>query len=81
VGITGPLDPNSGAKTDIQKPPLGTNGRNKPLFLTVENSAFVGKIFRRTAFLAKADISLINRFCLGIAIAFTSDAKDERGYP
>jgi hypothetical protein len=59
----------------------GPTEEHKPLFPAVESSAAVGKIFRPAALLVKADASLINRFCLGTAIAFSSDANDKRGYP
>jgi len=59
----------------------GPKEENKPLFLTVESSAAVGKTFRPAALRKRDDTRLINRFSLGIAIAFTSDAKDKRGYP
>jgi hypothetical protein len=46
----------------------------------VGSSAPVGKIFLPTALGASEDISFINHFCVGIAIAFALRAEDT-GYP
>jgi hypothetical protein len=46
----------------------------------VESSAAGGKIFHPTAPAATADTSVINCFCVGMAIAFSLGA-DEKGHP